>query len=110
MTTTPDPAANPTPHVVIIGAGPAGLTAADDPGLVWRLAGRARRVAPLPPLLQDVQREALGSPDEQAPRGLRRATHQEPLVHERGDDRVAAEAQPEGDHLPHRGIPVSEAR
>ena len=61
-------------------------------------------------LLQDLQREAVGSPDEQAARGLRRAAHQEPLVHERGHDGAAAEAEPEGDHLPHRGVPVPEVR
>ncbi len=83
---------------------------AQGPGELRELAGGPLRLAPLPHLLQDLHREGVGG------RGLRDAgrlggpAHQEPRPAQGGDQRHPAQAQPEGDHQPHRGVPVPEVR
>ena len=49
-------------------------------------------------------------PPRQAARRLGRAANQEPVARQGRLERDPPQAQPEGDHLPHRGVPVPEVR
>ncbi len=96
----------PLRDVVRVGAHPP----AEGPDHARGLDRRRASVGASTALLQDLQREAVGRPGQQAAGRLRRPTHQEPLVLQRGHQRAAAQAQPEGHHLADRGVPVPEVR
>ena len=83
---------------------------AEGPVQLRELAGRAVRVAPVPALLQDLHREGLGRAGERDARRLGRPARQGPVARQGHHERAAAPAQPEGDHEPHRGVPVPEVR
>ncbi len=84
---------------------------AEGPDQLRGLGRRPLRLAPLPHVLQDLHREGLGRAGRRACRptgppsgsrtsSLRKADRQRP----------PAQAQPDGDHLADRGVPVPEVR
>ena len=83
---------------------------AQGPDQLRGLAGRPLRLAPLPDVLQDLHREALGRPVSDDARRLGGAAGQGPLARQRHPQRPPPEAEPEGHHLAHRGVPVPEVR
>ena len=93
------------PLRAVLRCGP-GSTRRSDQDHLRGLAGGPLRVAPLPPLLQDLHREGLGASRLGDARGLGRATGQEPVAGQRHRQRPAAQAQPERHHFADRGVPV----
>ena len=84
--------------------------AAQGPGELRELAGGPLRLAPLPHLLQDLHRAGVGRRGLRDAGRLGRPAHQEPRPAQGGRQRHPAQAQPDGDHHPHRGVPVPQVR
>ena len=68
------------------------------------------RLAPLPHLLQDLHREGVGRAGRRHAGRLGGPAGQEPRPAQGGPQRHPAQAQPDGDHHPHRGVPVPQVR
>ncbi len=83
---------------------------AEGPDQLRGLARRPLRLAPLPHLLQDLHREGVGRAGQRDARRLGRPADQEPVARQRHHQRAAAQAEPEGHHLAHRGVPVPQVR
>ena len=83
---------------------------AQGPDQLRGLARRPLRLAALPDVLQDLHREAVGRPGQRDARRLGGAAGQGPVARQRHRQRPHAEAEPEGHHLAHRGVPVPEVR
>ena len=82
----------------------------EGPDQLRGLAGRALRLAPLPDVLQDLHREGVGRAGLVDAGRLGRAAGQGARPRQGDRQHAPAEAEPEGHHLPHRGVPVPEAR
>ena len=84
---------------------------AEGPVQLRELAGRPVRLAALPALLQDLHREGVGRPGQPRcrptgpPSGSRTSSLGNAIT-----NALLPAAQPEGDHDPHRGVPVPEVR
>ena len=83
---------------------------AQGPDQLRGLAGRPVRLAPLPHLLQDLHREGLGRAGQRDAGRLGRPAGEEPRPRQGRAQRPDAQAQPEGHHQPHRGVPVPQVR
>ncbi len=83
---------------------------AEGPDDVRGLGRLTVRMAALPRALQDLHREGVGGRCRQAARRLGGPAHQEPVARQGDHQRAAPEAEPEGRHLPDRGVPVPEVR
>ncbi len=85
--------------------------AAEGPGQLRGLGRRPLRLAPLPDLLQDLHREGLGHAGRARcrptgpPSGSRTCRSFKAVI-----NAAPAQAEPEGDHQPHRGVPVPQVR
>ena len=84
--------------------------AAEGPDQLRGLAGRPVRLAPLPDVLQDLHREGVGRAGLVDAGRLGRAAGQGARPRQGDRQHAPAEAEPEGHHLPHRGVPVPQAR
>ncbi len=74
------------------------------------LAREALRLAPLPHLLQDLHREGVGRAGLGHAGRLGGPAGQEPRPAQGGHERHPAQARPDGDHHPDRGVPVPQVR
>ena len=89
----------------VLPVGPA--AAAQGPDQLRGVAGGPLRLAPLPHLLQDLHREGVGDPGLRDAGRLRRPAGEEPGPRQGHHQRAHAQAEPDGDHHPDRGVPAT---